>query len=162
MFDAAPSQPGPDVLGRIFFADVRRLWRVLPRQRVSPAHRQAVNHRHGVAAAGGREEYHIVLRAEIVISRNLLRIDVTVGDLHLVESQAPPAFTLWAQPGGQQGAASGAPGMRIDGRPAGKSYSCQAKGCNFPPQRFGIDLLDDERPARELVSSTFKGLLGSF
>src|SRR5262249_44008933 len=120
-----------------------------------------VNHRHRVAAAGGGEEDHIIPGTEIVVPSNLLRADVTVRNLHLVESQAPPAFTLRAQPGMQQSDASGAHWMRLDRWSAGQSYSLQPEGRNFPAQRFCLDLADDERPARVLVPSGFKRLLGS-
>ena len=52
--------------------------------------------------------------------------------------------------------------MRLDGWRAGQSHSLQAEVCNFPPQRFCIDLADDERSACEFASSGFKRLLGGF
>src|SRR6185437_12719466 len=51
--------------------------------------------------------------------------------------------------------------MRLDGWSTFESYSLEAERCNCPPQRFRINLADNERPARELVSSSFKGLFGS-
>ena len=73
---------------------------------------QAVDDVGGRGAADGREDDHVVFRAQVVFFRGGLGADVVVGNACGVESIAPPAFGLCGEPGVHEGDARRGDGVR--------------------------------------------------
>src|SRR2546423_6784142 len=112
-----PAQAWAHVVGGIILAhEVRRFWSVLPGERIAPGGRQAVDDGGGRRGEPhGREEDDVVLGAQVIEFGHRLCADVLVGNLKIVESHAPPAFGLRAEPGVHEGDARGTHRMSLYG-----------------------------------------------
>ena len=111
------------------------------------------------AAADRRKDDHVVLRVEVVVARDLLRADVGVRHLRVVERLAPPAFGLRAQPGVQHRDARRAHRMRLHRRRGATRDDLQTEIGRRRLQVGRGDVPDDERAAIELLAARLRTAL---
>src|SRR5690349_3909583 len=108
-----PTQTWSNVVCGIFFADVRREFGRLPRDR-SAVHRQAVHDLLSGDAANRRKQDDVVLRPQVRFLRDRLRADVGERDAAKIERLPPPSFVLRADPGVDDSNAGRASWMTLD------------------------------------------------
>ena len=130
-----PSQPRPGRMSSVesFAPEIRRFRASFSTAADCPNRSAALDDGCWVAeSARGREENHVVFRAQISFMRRRLRADVIVRNLQIIERFAPPALGLRRLPGVQQRHASGAHGMRFH---AGRGIERIHLQSPVPPRR---------------------------
>ena len=158
MRNARPSESRTHVVRLILGSEVRRFRGLLPGQRVAP-HRHAVDDAFR-AAADRRKDDDVELCVEVVVFRDLLRVDVGERYLRVVERLAPPSLRLRGEPRVEDGDArrSNRMGFHRGRRAGGHDLEAQIRRGLLHVGRAGVP--DDERPAVELLAAGVERLLG--